>query len=66
MKDLPMALPKCPVHGMQMIYREPRTPEQKFVGTMYVCPFCGNSTLYPSKELQEQLDRQKGGKHEKV
>lgn len=58
-ENLPMILPKCPAHDVQMIYHAPQTPEQKFVGAMYVCPCCGNSALYPSKELSEQLDKQK-------
>lgn len=57
-ENLPMILPRCPAHDVQMIYHAPQTPEQKFVGAMYVCPYCGNSTLYPSKELSEQLERQ--------
>ena len=55
-----MLLPKCSVHKTDMDLVIPRTPEQRFVGTMYKCPFCGNSVLLPSKELTAFLSRQKG------
>ena len=60
-----LLLPRCSVHGAQMEYQIPRTPEQKYVGAMYVCPMCKNSTLIPSKELLNFLDQfkaKKGGR----
>ena len=51
-----LVIPRCSVHGEQMIYHVPRTPEQRFVGAMYVCPRCANSTLIPSGELLRFLD----------
>ena len=51
--------PRCPVHEIDMEYHTPRTPEQKFVGAMYVCPQCANSTLLPSKQLLIFLERMK-------
>jgi hypothetical protein len=52
MNDL-MCLPKCPVHGTQTIFREGRTPEQKWCGVWYDCPEpgCHFSELLPSKEI---------------
>lgn len=52
-----MTLPKCPVHGCDMVYREPGTPEQQFCGPMYVCGHesCQNSVLIPSPELRQFL-----------
>ena len=52
-----MTLPKCPVHGCDMVYREPGTQEQRFVGAMYVCGYdgCQNSVLFPSPELRQFL-----------
>lgn len=50
-----MELPRCPVHGCQLEYRPGRTPEQRFCGTWYDCPYpgCAHSVLFPSEELQE-------------
>lgn len=57
-----MARPRCAVHACEMELVIPRTPEQRFVGTMYKCPMCGNSTLLPSSELTAFLEKQKGKK----
>ena len=57
-----MARPRCAVHACDMELQTPRTQEQRFVGTMYKCPLCGNSTLFPSAELAAFLDKQKGAK----
>lgn len=55
-----MKLPRCSVHDRDMELQIPRTPEQRFVGTMYTCPCCGNSVLIPSAELTAFLKKQKG------
>lgn len=52
-----MNLPRCASHDVSMEYVVPRTYEQRFVGTMYRCPYCGNSVLLPSAELTEQLKK---------
>lgn len=57
-----MTRPRCTVHNCEMEYIIPRTPEQRFVGTMYKCPQCGNGTLFPSAELTAFLEKQKGEK----
>jgi predicted RNA-binding Zn-ribbon protein involved in translation (DUF1610 family) len=54
-RNLPMPLPKCPAHGEDMILVQPRTYEQRYVGTMYVCPKCNNSVIYISKELRDSI-----------
>ena len=50
-----MTLPKCPVHGCDMVYREPGTPEQEFCGTWYDCGYerCAISTLIPSESIRQ-------------
>ena len=58
-KSALMLLPRCSVHHIDMEYHVPRTPEQSFVGAMYVCPQCSNSTLLPSKQLLIFLERMK-------
>lgn len=55
-----MTRPRCAVHACEMEFVIPRTPEQRFVGTMYKCPMCGNSVLLPSSELTAFLEKQKG------
>ena len=54
-----LVIPKCENHGVQLEYVIPRTYEQRFVGAMYRCPQCNRSVLYPSKELQKQLEDMK-------
>ena len=61
MNDL-LVIPKCENHGVQLEYVIPRTYEQRFVGAMYCCPYCNRSRLYPSKELQKQLEDMKTNK----
>lgn len=48
-------IPKCSAHNVSMVLYEPKTKEQNFVGTLYHCPFCGNSVLFTSNELQSFL-----------
>ena len=52
-----MTLPKCPVHGCDMIYREPRTLEQEFCGVWYECGCdkCAITVLISSPELRQFL-----------
>lgn len=61
---LPMELPKCQTHGIQMVLRPlvHQTPEQKFCGAWYDCPACTSTVLFQSPELRAQLDemRNKG------
>lgn len=57
-------IPRCPAHDVSMELQIPRTKEQRFIGTMYRCPYCGNSFLFSSKELKEQLKQQEGNEHE--
>ena len=54
---LPMELPKCPEHGIQMVLRPlvHQTYEQKFCGAWYDCPACTQSALFESPELRAQL-----------
>jgi predicted RNA-binding Zn-ribbon protein involved in translation (DUF1610 family) len=52
-RNLLMPLPKCPQHGNEMVLLQPRTYEQRFCGTTYVCPKCNNSVVYLSKELRD-------------
>lgn len=54
---LPMELPKCHKHGVQMGLRPLacQTPEQKFCGVWYDCPACTQSVLVESHELRAQL-----------
>ena len=60
METLPMLLPQCPIHKQQMEIRESHTYEQNFCGIWYVCRAldCKFTTLFPSKELEEQLAEQ--------
>ena len=60
MENALMTRPRCTVHDREMAYVIPRTQEQRFVGTMYKCPQCENSVLFPSAELTAFLDKQKG------
>ena len=53
-KDL-IPLPKCPNHNEEMLWQNPATEEQRFCGTWYKCPKCGNSVLFPSFELRAFL-----------
>ena len=62
MKNILMEIPKCKIHGEQMILRAARTKEQSFCGTWYDCPVCGCgcSILLPSQELNIFLAKFKG------
>lgn len=48
-----MALPKCPIHNSDMMFRPASTSEQKFCGAWYECAIsgCVCSTLIPSSEV---------------
>jgi hypothetical protein len=56
--------PTCGKHG-GMAVKTPRTKEQAFCGTWYICEHtawghaCGYTTLLPSLELLAQLDEQR-------
>jgi len=59
--SLPMELPKCSGHGIQMIARPPKTPEQRFCGAWYECPRCSETVLFVSSELRAQLEERRRG-----
>ena len=63
---MPLAIPFCEVHGVQMEYERPRTYEQAYVGAMYTCPACGcgRSVLFLSEELKKDLRRCEHGKND--
>ncbi len=46
-----MEIPRCPVHGEQLMYRPSKTAVEKFCGTWYKCPVCEYTTLFRSAEL---------------
>lgn len=48
-----MALPRCPIHGEQLLLKAPTTPEQEFCGSWYICPVCAYTVLFPSEELRK-------------
>ena len=55
-----MCRPKCNAHDTIMELRTGTlTYEEQFCGTWYDCqyPGCHASVLYPSQQLQEQLQR---------
>lgn len=58
---LPMELPKCAEHKIQMILRplSHQTPEQIFCGTWYDCPACTQTVLFQSAALLQQLEEMK-------
>lgn len=51
-----MEIPRCPVHGIQLIHRKSGTAEQEYCGTWYTCPEgkCGYTVLFPSAEINQQ------------
>lgn len=60
---LPMELPKCVEHKIQMVLRPlaHQTPEQKFCGVWYDCPACTQSALFQSAGLRQQLAEMRSG-----
>lgn len=48
-------LPVCPIHGEQLDLQPPRTYEQEYCGTWYICPQCNYTVLYRSVELLRYL-----------
>ncbi len=54
-----MELPRCPVHGCQLIHRPGGTQEQRYCGTWYDCPVggCYYSVLFPSVELAQEYKK---------
>ena len=55
-----MTLPKCPVHGYDMMFRPAGTYEQDYCGSWYDCPEggCVCSVLIPSPEV-ERINRER-------
>ena len=56
-RNLPIALPQCPDHGVEMILRplETQTREERFCGVWYDCPKGHCSILFQSAELGKFL-----------
>lgn len=52
-----MIIPRCAVHGEQLVLRSNGTYEQNYCGTWYACSQCGYTVLLPSPEIARLYQR---------